>query len=61
MYDSKAEKLTATFRMEGGPVSNCGSRLSAAHIRLTQVQEFHGLKPGRFQSVGLASAQRTFV
>eukprot|EP00959_Pyramimonas_sp_CCMP1952_P138936 2908371-Pyramimonas_sp.AAC.1 len=29
-------------RMEGGPCSNGGSRLSAARIRLKHMKQFHG-------------------
>eukprot|EP00959_Pyramimonas_sp_CCMP1952_P087560 1832131-Pyramimonas_sp.AAC.1 len=47
--------------MEGVPFSKCGSRLRAAHTRLTHLQELHGLRANGFQSVALAFAPRTFV
>eukprot|EP00959_Pyramimonas_sp_CCMP1952_P274701 5742604-Pyramimonas_sp.AAC.1 len=37
-------------RIEGGPLSKCGCRLSAAHIRLNNQQELHGLRAVRYVS-----------
>ena len=47
--------------MEGGPFSKLGSRLSAAHIRFENVQQFQGWRAARFQNVALALAPRTLV
>eukprot|EP00959_Pyramimonas_sp_CCMP1952_P148609 3109099-Pyramimonas_sp.AAC.1 len=47
--------------MEGGWCSTCGSRLSAARIRVKSLQEFHGLRACRCRHVALALAPRTFV
>eukprot|EP00959_Pyramimonas_sp_CCMP1952_P322030 6738380-Pyramimonas_sp.AAC.1 len=47
--------------MQGDPFSNCGSRLSAAHIRHTNVQELHRLSAVPFQNLALALAPRTFA
>eukprot|EP00959_Pyramimonas_sp_CCMP1952_P428407 8973234-Pyramimonas_sp.AAC.1 len=47
-------------RMEGGRLSNFGSRLSAAHIRLRKLQELHGWRAGGCQNVALAFAPRAF-
>eukprot|EP00959_Pyramimonas_sp_CCMP1952_P350216 7337521-Pyramimonas_sp.AAC.1 len=47
--------------MEGCPLSKCGSRLSAAHIRLRNLQWFHGWRAVRFHTVALALAPRTCV
>ena len=46
--------------MEGGPFSKCGSRLSAAHIRLIHFQQLQGCRAARFENVALALAPRTF-
>eukprot|EP00959_Pyramimonas_sp_CCMP1952_P153677 3215363-Pyramimonas_sp.AAC.1 len=45
-------------RVEGGWFSQCGSRLSAAHIRH---QHCHAWRAGGFQNVALALAPHTFV
>eukprot|EP00959_Pyramimonas_sp_CCMP1952_P396494 8307147-Pyramimonas_sp.AAC.1 len=42
--------------MEGGPLSTCGSRRSAARIRLNMLQQFHGWWAGGLQHVVLALA-----
>eukprot|EP00959_Pyramimonas_sp_CCMP1952_P286717 5995396-Pyramimonas_sp.AAC.1 len=47
--------------IKGGWSSICGSRLGAAHMRCTKLQELHGLRAGRFQNVVLAFAPRTLV
>eukprot|EP00959_Pyramimonas_sp_CCMP1952_P298675 6247147-Pyramimonas_sp.AAC.1 len=54
--------------MEGGWFSNCGFRVSAAHIRLKHLQEFHGLRAtfslvegGWFSTCGSRLSWRTFV
>eukprot|EP00959_Pyramimonas_sp_CCMP1952_P336435 7044751-Pyramimonas_sp.AAC.1 len=44
--------------MEGGSLSKCGSRFSAAHIRIQHWQEFRGLRAAGFQNVALALAPR---
>ena len=41
--------------------SKCGSRLSTAHIRFTNLQQFHGSRGCVTQNVALALAPRTFV
>eukprot|EP00959_Pyramimonas_sp_CCMP1952_P223208 4666388-Pyramimonas_sp.AAC.1 len=61
MYDSEAYKVTTASQMDGEWFSKCGSRLSAAHIRLNKSQELHGLRAGGFPNVALAFAPRTFV
>eukprot|EP00959_Pyramimonas_sp_CCMP1952_P292752 6122729-Pyramimonas_sp.AAC.1 len=48
-------------QIEGGSFSTCGYRLSAAHIRLNELQEFHGLRAVPFQTLALALAPRKFV
>eukprot|EP00959_Pyramimonas_sp_CCMP1952_P273375 5714072-Pyramimonas_sp.AAC.1 len=53
--------MTTTSQIEGGWFSNCGSRLSAAHIRLIKLQELRGSRAGRFEIVALASAPCTVV
>ena len=40
--------------MEGGSFSKLGSRLSAAHIRLENVQQFQGWRAVPFQNGALA-------
>ena len=47
--------------MEGAYFSNFGSRLSAAHIRLQNIQQVQGWRVVGFQNVTLALAPRTFV
>eukprot|EP00959_Pyramimonas_sp_CCMP1952_P360530 7550118-Pyramimonas_sp.AAC.1 len=47
--------------MEGGWFSNCGSRLSAARIRLIKLQKFHRLRKIPFQNVALAFESRTYL
>eukprot|EP00959_Pyramimonas_sp_CCMP1952_P260701 5450989-Pyramimonas_sp.AAC.1 len=46
-------KAVGASRTEGGPVSTCGSRLSAAHIRFNSLQELRVWRVARFQNVGL--------
>ena len=41
--------------------SKCGSRLSAAHIRFNNLQQFHGSRGCVTQNVALDLAPRTFV
>eukprot|EP00959_Pyramimonas_sp_CCMP1952_P269777 5639985-Pyramimonas_sp.AAC.1 len=55
------QKFARVSRTGGGAFSRCGSRLSAAHIRLNNLQEFYGLRAGRFQNVMIALAPRKFV
>eukprot|EP00959_Pyramimonas_sp_CCMP1952_P100490 2102094-Pyramimonas_sp.AAC.1 len=47
--------------MEGGSLSKCGSRVSAAHVRVERSQLFEGGRAGRSQYVFLAVAPRTSV
>eukprot|EP00959_Pyramimonas_sp_CCMP1952_P286069 5981800-Pyramimonas_sp.AAC.1 len=47
--------------MEGGWFSKCGSRLSAACIRLKKLPVLHGWRASGFQHVALVLAPRTFV
>eukprot|EP00959_Pyramimonas_sp_CCMP1952_P431289 9032848-Pyramimonas_sp.AAC.1 len=55
------ETFPRASRIENGPFSICGSRLSAAHIRFKHLQELHALRAGGVQNVALALARRTFV
>eukprot|EP00959_Pyramimonas_sp_CCMP1952_P435060 9109974-Pyramimonas_sp.AAC.1 len=61
MYGSEAYKVTAVSQMESGSYSKCGSRFSAAQIRVKHSQESHGVRAGRFQTVALALAPCAFV
>ena len=54
-------KLALVSTIEGGWFSKLGSRLSAAHIRLKNLQQFQGSRAVPFQNVALALAPRTFV
>eukprot|EP00959_Pyramimonas_sp_CCMP1952_P180330 3770916-Pyramimonas_sp.AAC.2 len=54
-------KSVRASQIEGGWYSTCGSRRSAEHTRSKQLQQFHGLRAGRFQNVTLALAPRAFV
>eukprot|EP00959_Pyramimonas_sp_CCMP1952_P051166 1069444-Pyramimonas_sp.AAC.1 len=47
--------------MERWWFSKCGSRLNAARIRSTCVQQLHGLRAVAFQNGSLALALRTVV
>eukprot|EP00959_Pyramimonas_sp_CCMP1952_P392405 8222774-Pyramimonas_sp.AAC.1 len=56
------ETFESVSRIEGGSFSKCGSRFSATHIRFKHMQEFHGLRAGRFQNAALAAlAPRALV
>ena len=57
---SGGEKSATISRMEGGTFSKFGSRLSAAHIRLSNLQQLQGWGAARFQTWALALAPRTF-
>ena len=52
---------TKYSRMEGMCYSKCGSRFSAAHIRVNNLQQFHGWRADVTRNVVLALAPRTFV
>eukprot|EP00959_Pyramimonas_sp_CCMP1952_P391481 8203893-Pyramimonas_sp.AAC.1 len=45
-------------RMEGGSFPKCGSRRSAAHIRLKHVQGFYEWRAAPFQNMALGLALR---
>eukprot|EP00959_Pyramimonas_sp_CCMP1952_P282052 5895195-Pyramimonas_sp.AAC.1 len=47
-------KNARASRIEGGSFSKCGSRLGAAHTRLKNLQELHGLRANPFQNVALS-------
>eukprot|EP00959_Pyramimonas_sp_CCMP1952_P060500 1263946-Pyramimonas_sp.AAC.1 len=47
--------------MEGGSLSKCSSRPSAAHILLERLQQLQGWRAAPFQNVALALAPRAFM
>ena len=54
-------KIATVSGMEGGSFSKFGSRRSAAHIRLKNLQQVQGWRAVPFQNWALALAPRTFV
>eukprot|EP00959_Pyramimonas_sp_CCMP1952_P447849 9377683-Pyramimonas_sp.AAC.1 len=53
--------MATVSQIEGRWFSKRGSRFSAAHTRLKNCKELHGLRAGGFQNVALALAPRTLV